>query len=1302
MLFPENEQSRVKALHAYHVLDTLPEKEFDRLTELASLICEMPISLVTLVDDKRQWVKARTGLDLKATERDTSFCQYTILNDSLLEVEDATQDPRFKDNPLVTSDPHIRYYAGYPLTDPEGHSIGAFCVLDFSPRKLTKAQQKALKLLSESAIELIIEHREKQELTYIKSLFSLSNDLICVVGHDGYLKKINPAFQQVLGWDESYLLTTPIQKLVHPEDQAATKQIIAKLTSADQRAVNFVQRFQCKDGMFRDLQWVTTPEPATGNFFAIGRDITEEKQKELRLFHSENKFRSFFENSQGLMCIHDLEGRFLTVNTAGAHALGYHPDELIGQRLADIVPVNQQEGLDAYLETIRKTGKATGLMQTLHKNGSLLMWLFNNILETESDGHSYVIGNAIDISRRHQLEVELKQTTQMLKQTNEVARIGTWEVDVIHNIIIWSAVTRAIHEVGEDFIPTFESALSFLAGKDLELITDAMNRSIAEGVSYDLELQIITATGRNVWVRALGTPEFENGKCKRLFGTFQDIDEKKKAEQALLNEKLRLSAFVEHAPAAVAMFDRDINYIAVSNRWMEDYHLTESVIGLSHYAVFPNQSAEWKAIHARGVAGIVSKKEGDVWRPEGWDHDQHAKWEVRPWYQFDGTVGGIMLFTQDITEAYLQREELTKAKLLAEQASQAKSEFLANMSHEIRTPLNGVIGFTDLVLKTSLNATQHQYLSIVNQSANALLSIINDILDFSKIEAGKLELAIEKADLYEIGSQAADITTYQVQGNEIEMLLNISSDLPRFVYVDSVRLKQILVNLLGNALKFTKKGEIELKISALSNPEQEQVTIRFEVRDTGIGIKEDMQAKIFDAFSQEDPSTTKKYGGTGLGLTISNKLLGLMGSHLQLTSKLGEGSCFFFELTLKAEPGEPIEWRDLDQIRRVLIVDDNEHNRLILRQLFLLKQIVVDEASNGFEALQFIAQGNLYDVILMDYHMPYMDGLETIQKIRTNFSHPFDKQAIILLHSSSDDERIVKASQVLDINHRLMKPVKLDALYHALSRLDQQDDSASQRFIEPEVSVENRILKVLIVEDNQVNQLLAETIVSRIAQNAQIILANNGLEAVQAYEREQPDLILMDIQMPEMNGYESTQRIREMEQNGPKHATILALTAGNVKGERERCLAAGMDDYITKPITEETIIPFFTKWQKIDPPATETNHNVNELDIHLDLKQLQEIAGHNQAFVIELMKVAEHELENSLATLKLQARQGSLTGLNAAGHKLYGTAISAGMPILARLAHEFEYLTDLSSDEVNQMIENIDSEVKLITSLLTY
>ncbi|WP_332369475.1 response regulator [Spirosoma telluris] len=658
--------------------------------------------------------------------------------------------------------------------------------------------------------------------------------------------------------------------------------------------------------------------------------------------------------------------------------------------------------------------------------------------------------------------------------------------------------------------------------------------------------------------------------------------------------------------------------------------------------------------------------------------------------------------TQDITESYLQREELKRAKQLAEQASVAKSEFLANMSHEIRTPLNGVIGFTDLVLRTSLNETQHQYLSIVDQSANALLSIINDILDFSKIEAGKLEMAIEKVDVYEISSQAADIITYQAQNKGLEMLLNLPADLPRFIYIDSVRLKQILVNLLGNAVKFTEQGEIELKITPLTDPTQDYVTFRFEVRDTGIGIKPEMQERIFDAFSQEDASTTKKYGGTGLGLTISNKLLGLMGSRLELVSKPGEGSCFSFDVRLKTETGDAINWQGIDLIKSVLIVDDNENNRLILRQMFLLKQIHVDEASNGFEALQLLGRNKQYDVILMDYHMPYMDGLETIEKIRANFSSATDKQTVILLHSSSDDERLIKASESLAISQRLVKPVKMTDLFRALSRLGQQNDtSLSVVEIDTPEEVVMRPINVLLVEDNKVNQLLAKTLVAKIVPNAQIWEANNGQEAVDLFARQQPDLILMDIQMPVMNGYEATQRIRELEKDRYERSIpIIALTAGTVKGEREKCLAAGMNDFITKPIVEKSMVSLFQKWLETQPVDSQVITNSEGPDAHFDPQVLKSIAGEDMDFMEKLIEVAESELHSSQAVLLEQLQAQNLDGLKSAGHKLNGTALSAGMPNLAKLAYKLEHLDRFDPNVVRELMADTQAEIKQVISLM--
>ena len=1172
---PQNETERLEALRNYAILDSMREDEFDRITELASLICDVPISLVSLIDENRQWFKSRFGLDEQETYRNLSFCQYTIMNNHLLEIKDARVDERFRYNKLVVGKPNIRFYAGHPLIDQNGYALGTLCVIDHQPNQLTANQKRGLELLAQEITSLIIERREKQELKHFEKIFKLSSELICIADADGTFKKINPAFENILGWTPEFLLTVSIFDLLHPDDIESTADQLKSLNTASQ-TVSITHRVRTLNENYRTLQWTFTPEESTGFLFGIARDITEQWLKEEMLTDSEKKLRVFFEHSQGLMCTHDLQGKFLSYNIAGASLLGYTMEELSGKGLFDIVPKSRHPNVVDYLTHIRENGQVKGQMLIQHKDGSIRTWSYNNVMTTDAKGVQYIIGNAIDINERFLLINNLQRTTEMLMQTNKVARVGGWEYDFLNEKLYWSAVMNEIHGVDSD--DELGNPLGYYKkGESRRKITEAVILAINEGTSWDLELQIVNTKGEDIWVNVKGYAEWEEGTCSRLFGTFQDINEKKLSEEALITQQARLSAFVRHAPAAVAMLDENMEYIAVSNRWLEDYRLGDrDIIGLSHYEVFPSLTDVDRERHQRCLNGAVERAEEYLERNTGDEHQQYITWEIRPWYQFDGSVGGIMMFTQDITGVVYQREELKSAKLLAEQANIAKSEFLANMSHEIRTPLNGVIGFTDLLLKTNLNETQVQYLSIINQSADALLSIINDILDFSKIEAGKLELDIEKCDLYELACQATDIITYPIQNKGLELLLNMSADLPMYIWGDAVRLKQILINLLGNAAKFTDKGEVELKIETLAM-QTGQATLRISIRDTGIGIHEDKQKKIFEAFSQEDSSTTKKYGGTGLGLTISNKLLGLMGSRLHLESNAGSSSLFYFDITFKSEQGEPAVWEDINTIKNVLIVDDNDNNRLILRDMLLLKNIKSREARNGYEALQLLAEGGACDAVLMDYHMPYMDGLEAIRKIRKGVNSLLPDLPVILLHSSSDDEKVIRSCEELNVHHHLLKPVKMQDIYRTLSHLHQK----KVRLTAPPAHEKKREvvtakLAVLLVEDNAVNMLLAKTIIKRMMPNATLHQAVNGSEALEFCKSQLPDLIFMDIQMPVMNGYEATKHIRELETTG--RVPIIALTAGSLKSEMERCFEAGVDDIITKPFVEESLLAVVNKW----------------------------------------------------------------------------------------------------------------------------
>ena len=726
-------------------------------------------------------------------------------------------------------------------------------------------------------------------------------------------------------------------------------------------------------------------------------------------------------------------------------------------------------------------------------------------------------------------------------------------------------------------------------------------------------------------------------------------------------------------------------------------------------------------VHPDDLMGVDSAL-GDLARGEGSAptrsfecrmRDAQGAWRTIAWtatdLREDPSIRGYVLNGGDVTEERRAAEDLVAARDAALGASRAKSEFLSTMSHEIRTPMNGVIGLTELLMGTSLDSDQIELASGIKVSAENLLAIINDILDFSKIEAGRLEVEEIAFNLEGVADDVGRILAAAAANKGLELLIDVHPDVPSSLMGDAVRVQQVLLNLGSNAVKFTSEGEVVVRLT-VREERRDSFEVRFEVQDSGIGIAAQDQQRLFAPFAQADSSTTRKFGGTGLGLAISRQLVELMGGTLNLESTAGVGSRFWFDLSLRRVEAcdDAYDSASLDG-RRALVVDDNATNRMILRRQLRSWGVEAVEAASGPEALALVAraadEGREFDIGVLDLNMPDMDGLELAGLLKAD---PATANTTLFLLSSSGERLGVAETRRRGFAASLTKPVRQSELYDCLiTSLSEDDAAALSTIAETRQRIGAAQGTVLLVEDNKMNQMVGSKVLAKLGYHFDI--AAHGGEAVQAVMLTHYDAILMDCQMPVMDGYEATGHIRRLE-GDQRHTPIIAMTAAAMQGDREKCLAAGMDDYITKPVRPELIAAVLEKWMTASPGGAPETLAASSLapesgeDEALDSHQVELLRSLDEGdgeVLAELVSEYTEQSARQRDALVHAIEVGDPAAVESLAHSLRGASANVGATRLARICGELEARgRDRDTAGARELCETFDLELRVVRGAL--
>ena len=906
----------------------------------------------------------------------------------------------------------------------------------------------------------------RQMAEELDHFFSMSRDMLCIAGADGYFKRVNLAWTQTLGYTSAELLRRPYLELVHPDDLQRSTDEAAGLAAGGAATVAFEIRFRHRDGTYRWLSWNAAPEPREHLIYAVARDITEQREAD----QARARLAAIVESTDDAIIGKDIDGTITSWNPAAERLYGYAPEVAIGRGIELILPPDRIDDAAGILARIARG-------ETVKEQDSLRL---------RKDGSPVHVGLTIAPIR-----------------------------DSDGSIVGAAAVAR-----------------------------DITGRRKAEERFRRL---VLAAPDAMVIVDSAGIIRLINEQTERLFG-----------------------------------------------------YRSNELIGQAVEMLVPHQFRGRHGNHRQGFMAKPGYRGMGVGLELAGLRSDGTKFPIEISLAPLETEEGVLVSAaiRDITARKQVEQDLAAARDQALAAAKLKSEFVAMVSHEIRTPMNGVIGLTDLLLASDQQPAQRRYTQGIQTSARALLAIINDILDFSKIEAGKVALADTDVDLGRLVDETLHVAGEAARGKDLEVLGYYAADLPTAVRGDGGRLRQVLLNLVGNAVKFTEHGEVVLRVDVASPDSGRTPRYTFAVVDTGIGIGAQDMARLFEPFTQVDTTTSRRFGGTGLGLTICRQLVELMGGTLEIDSDVGRGSRFSFTIALAAQSvsaSSGMAGKNRLAGHRVLAVDDNETSlRLIAEhtQSWGMQTTTAADAGTALQQLRTATEnGRPYDIAVLDQRMPEIGGIDLADRI---LHDPGIPTPIFILLSSDwhEQEQIAAVTGAVEV---LAKPVGPSTLYNCLLRLVDPEaaQAAGQRQapVLPEPDADRGL--VLLAEDNDINQMVALDTLALLGYQADV--ASNGMEALRLAPGRPYRAILMDCQMPTMDGYEATRRLRAQEDD-THHIPIIAMTAGALSEDRQRCLDAGMDDYLAKPINPAELRTVLDRWtSQITVPAAAGHKEANQL-----------------------------------------------------------------------------------------------------------